>query len=496
MLNLLEPVIGIQTPRIKHVPTLGPGTAYLEAVELAKAYGLDPMPWQIEAVRVILAEELTGKWTVPVVNLSVPRQNGKGSVLEIVELYGLVVLRERIIHTAHEVKTSLDHFRRLKEGFFENENFPDLKKLVKKIVHTNGMEAIFLTNGASIRFISRSKSSGKGFTADRVVMDEAQELADIQHAALQGTLTTSKHPQQILTGTPPSPKDNGEVFPRMRKQALDGTNERMAWLEWSADKNADLLNHASWAQANPGLGITIDIQTLMDFHTTSSEDVFKREHLGMWDDGKLITVLDMDHWGTLANWDFNPREVVFAIDVAPDRSSASIAVAGYVKWIDPDIDSNPDLLVTDAVHVEVAHHGKGTGWIVDKMVRYTEAYNTVAVYVDEKANNGSLILDLKRAGVKVTTITGPDVSGSWGTFMDRVKNRSLVHADMPLIDIALINATTRGVLSGYAWDRKSADTDITPLVAITYAAYGLVQKRKPRTKVENEEGQQEEMMFL
>jgi hypothetical protein len=44
----------------------------------------------------------------------VPRQNGKGEVLMARELFGLFELGERlIIHTAHEFKTSAEHFHRL-----------------------------------------------------------------------------------------------------------------------------------------------------------------------------------------------------------------------------------------------------------------------------------------------------------------------------------------------------------------------------------------------
>jgi hypothetical protein len=215
----------------------------------------------------------------------------------------------------------------------------------------------------------------------------------------------------------------------------------------------------------------------------------------MWSSSELSTVIDMDLWRELVNYQAPEDPVAFAIDVAPDRSSASIGVAGYVKWVDPDTDLNPDGESKYVVHAEVAHTAKGTGWIVEKMVRLKEAYGPCVVIVDEKVGAGELILELKRAGVKVQTVTGADVSNSWGTFMDRVNNRTLVHADMDLLETALLNATTRKVLSGYAWDRINAHADITPLVAVTNAVYGLVQKRKPRTKVENPEGQQS-MMFL
>jgi hypothetical protein len=54
----------------------------------------------------------------------VPRQNGKGTILEARELAGLFLLGERLlIHSAHEQDTSLEHFRRLLESDREHAGF-------------------------------------------------------------------------------------------------------------------------------------------------------------------------------------------------------------------------------------------------------------------------------------------------------------------------------------------------------------------------------------
>lgn len=492
MTAILEtPVAGIQTPYIRLVPAY----AFTEAeyaVRLITKYGGPPDDWQEDILEPWLARRLNGLWAFTANGLSVPRQNGKNYALEAREVYGMVVLKERILHTAHEVRTSKNHFKRMLK-YFGEDGHPDLKAMVASISKTNGEEAIYLKNGAELRFVSRSKRAARGFSSDLLVIDEAQELDDESYEAILPIISASPNPQQIMTGTPPGPTANGEVFTRMRNDGVEGTEALLSWLEWSADKADDTGAESTWAKANPGYPHRISAETITTERSRMSEESFKRERLGMWSSTAVSTVIDMDHWGALVN-DVAPEDpICFAIDVAPDRSTATIAIAGYVKWVDPDTDINPDGDESDVVHVEVAYTAKGTGWIMDKMVKFKDAYGPCAVMVDEKANNGQLVLDLKRAGVRVTTITGPDVSGSWGTFMDRVKNRTLVHADMALLDTALMNAKTRPVLSGYAWDRKNVHADITPLIAVTFAAYGLVQKRKPRTKVENPQGQ--EQMF-
>src|SRR5690606_22060142 len=182
-----------------------------------------------------------GRWAASRVGLAVPRQNGKNAILEIVELYKMVELGRRILHTAHEVKTARKAFTRLL-SFFENERkYPELASLVLTVRRTNGQEAILLKNGASIEFVARSKGSGRGFTVDDLVCDEAQELSEDVLAALLPTISAapSGDPQVTMTGTPPAPSMDGEAWTRLRKSGHEGT-PRVAWAEWSLPGDVDL----------------------------------------------------------------------------------------------------------------------------------------------------------------------------------------------------------------------------------------------------------------
>jgi hypothetical protein len=122
------------------------------------------------------------------------RQNGKNAVIEIREL-GMVVLgdpralrhgRARREDPAHRARgqdrpqgvQAAPHF------FGDSANdpdarYPELNALVVEVRKTNGQEAIVLSNGGSIEFVARSKGSGRGFTVDVLVLDEAQALASL-----------------------------------------------------------------------------------------------------------------------------------------------------------------------------------------------------------------------------------------------------------------------------------------------------------------------------
>ena len=65
-----------------------------------------------DIIRGIL-RDTAGTWSASEAGLVVSRQNGKGQILLALELYGLLVLGESNLHTAHAVKTSSDAFRRL-----------------------------------------------------------------------------------------------------------------------------------------------------------------------------------------------------------------------------------------------------------------------------------------------------------------------------------------------------------------------------------------------
>jgi hypothetical protein len=84
-----------------------------------------------------------------------------------------------------------------------------------------------------------------------------------------------------------------------------------------------------------------------------SDVTFARERLGIVDESRNATVVDMERGrrrGTLSS-PFDP--VCFAIDIGPDAAFTSIAVAG----------ATPD----GRIHTEVVDRRRGTGWVVDRI---------------------------------------------------------------------------------------------------------------------------------
>ena len=278
--------VGNQKPRVslepKRVSTDGEDVA-----DLATAYGLTPDEWQQDILDVWMGRDKNDNFTARTCGLTVPRQNGKNALLEMRELYGLCIMGEQILHSAHEVKTAAMSFRRL-SGFFENRAmYPELADLLLRIRRTNGQEAIELLNGGRIVFSARSRGANRGMTYDLVVFDEAQELTDEQLEATMSTMAAAPlgNRQTIYTGTPPSPSGHGDVFARIRKQALTGADKNLSWHEWGvAELPSDVSDKALWYDTNPALGIRLDESFTQTECNTLSKDGFARERLGWWSD--------------------------------------------------------------------------------------------------------------------------------------------------------------------------------------------------------------------
>lgn len=458
-------------PTLEFVPSSARSEAD-DAAFLAAAYGLTPDDWQLRVLQGWLGLRDGGKWSAARAGLSVPRQNGKNALLEVRELYGIIGLGERFLHTAHEVKTARKAFLRL-AGFFENKReWPELAGLARSIRKTNGQEAIELTNGGGVEFVARSRGSGRGYTVDVLVCDEAQELTDEQLEALLPTISSAPlgNPQMLLTGTPPPPGSAADVFVRMRESAFEGSDVRLAWHEWSVGRDVDVTDRALWYASNPALGVRLHEDVVEDELAALSHEGFMRERLGCWDASGSAAVIQPDVWAVLEDAESAPAEgrVVFAVDMPPNRQSTTIVVAG----------SRSDGLG----HVEIVERGKGTAWAAQRAAELCKKWRT-EVAVDPSSPAGSLIPQLEEAGATVVPVSGREMAQACGSFADMVSEGKLRHLGQPDMAAAVDAGRKRTLGDAWAWHRKDTSSDISPLVGATLALWVLSKppKKKPRS---------------
>ncbi len=465
-----EPPDG-QPPRIRLVPAYSSSTGD-EAVELAALAGLVLDEWQAQTLRDALGERPDGRWSAFEVGVVCGRQNGKNAILEARQLAGLFLLGERlIIHSAHLADTSMMAFRRLE---FLIDETPEFARRVKRVHRTNGHEAIELLNGQMIRFRTRTKGGGRGFSGDCVIFDEAMVMPEATLGAILPVVAARPNPQVWYTGSAVDQliHEHGVVLSRLRARGIRGESARLAYFEWSAEgDNPDELTDAAardernWLQANPALGIRITSEYIDLERDSMDPRTFAVERLGVGDwpapDGSSASVLDRELWDSLADRESVAQDpVCFALDVPPDRAWASICAAGYRS------DGLP--------HLELVKRDRGTGWVVEFLAGLVERHGPVAVVLAASSPAGSLLTELEGVlGELLRPMAEKEHAQACGMIFDRVGAGSLRHLGEPELTAAVRGATKRPLGDAWAWSRKSSAVDISPLVGVTLALWGL-----------------------
>jgi hypothetical protein len=456
--------------RIRAVPAIEDHTWGDQAVELAAEAGLELDPWQADVLRVSLGQRVDGLWAAFEVGVEVPRQNGKGGILEARELASLFLLPERmIVHSAHQFDTSLEAFRRLLWLLEDNPRFEDE---IRRVSKSHGDEGVELVDGSRVRFRTRTKGGGRGFSADCLILDEAMFLPEYGYGALLPILSAMPNPQVWYTGSAVDQDvhPDGTVFARVRERGIKGDDPRLAYFEWSLpyerpeDVPDDVFaDEVSWAQTNPALGIRITAEHVANERRALDARTFAVERLGVgdWPDPSgMGGVLNLETWAALEDQNSRPEDAVcFAFDVAPDRSSGAIARAGRRS--------------DGLVHVEVVKHDRGTGWIIEELERLVEKHGPDVLVCDGAGPAASLMAKLDDRGVEYEAVNAQEHARACGMLFDTVEQSGLKHLAQAELTAAIKGAAKRPLGDAWAWARKSSASDISPLVAVTLALYGV-----------------------
>lgn len=422
-------------------------------------------PWQRDTLDDALGEDAAGNWAASEIGLIVPRQNGKGTILEAKTLHALFLVRSPLVlWSAHEFKTSREAFLRVRALVDNNDA---LRKLVRIVRTAAGEEGIELISGGRLRFVARSRGSGRGFAAPDVILDEAFALTDEHIGALMPTLSAQPNPQIWYTSS--APLAGSFVLRRLMKRGRSGGSPGLTYREWCADSAAASTDRGEWALANPALGIRISGPTIQRELESMSEPDFRRERLGIVSlDDDDQAVIDEAAWAALAD----PRsqiagQVAFALDITPDRSSAAIGVAG---------------MRMDGLHHNELVAQMPPQHVVGRLVDLVKKWDVACVVVDASSPAASLVPELERAGIcrkpsraqtLLEVVGAADMTKACGGWFDVASTGQLRHLEQPQLNAALFGAQRRDTGDGaWRWWRKESAVDITPLVVITLADYG------------------------
>jgi hypothetical protein len=436
--------------------------------------------WQAPIGRIILAKRADGKYasTIGGTGLSIPRQVGKTFLVGMM-IVALCLLRKNltVVWSAHRLRTAEETFKKMQAIARRKRIAP----FVLKVILGSGEESIEFTNGSRILFGARAAGFGRGFDeVDVVVYDEAQILGENALDDMIPATNQCRQPEgalMLFMGTPPKPTDQGEVFTRMRSEALTGEDDDTAWIEFGADEDYEPtplpapLTDRDWkqiAKANPSFPEDTTREAILRMRKKLGPESFKREGAGVWSKlAKQLAVVPADIWDERLT-DHPPERNVTPTALAVDRwYDGATAVAG--SWRQ-ESSTHVELLAVDLA--------ADTTGIVEWLVGRAGKKIPVLIAADSPA--AALATDLIAKGVTVRLVNGPDFARSCQAFVNDAVEGGVTQAGQQQLSDALAGATQLpvGKAGAWVWDRRTPDNDISPLVAVTLAHHGAALPTK------------------
>ncbi len=413
-----------------------------------------------------------------------PRQNGKGEVLLARELFGLFVLGERfIVHSAHEFKTSVKHFKRIEEVIRRNEDLmsrmkrsPVGQNRVVGFLYSHGDESIELDDGAKIEFRTRTKSGLKGVDdVHLLVLDEAQILSEWAHGTMVPTLRASEAPYgpQLIYAGNAADKDKDDhaiVWTRLRNRGLEGEDESLVYHEYSLDfetpeevpedvaRDPEQWRKVTWAMRS---GRVTEQHMLKETRVLGwRQFITELLNVGDYPDPDLIgnAEISLEAWAECEDEQSVLEDpVCLAFDISPGRRT-TIAAAGLNR--------------KGKFHVEVAVCRAGTGWVPEKLAAMCEDHEVIQVICDGFGPGNAIASKVEeQTGLTVRRMKTGEYADACGQFANAVEEHDVVHMGQEELTTAVRGARSRPLVDRWAWSRSKSKTDPGPVIASSIALW-------------------------
>ena len=443
---------------------------------MADRLGFELMPWQQHVALVggeLIRDEETGFWVpaYPEVFFTVPRQSGKTTTILAWETDRCWLWEsfdgkpQAVAYTAQSGSDARKKFREDQVPILRGSPFWRPGSTVRLSSDDTG---VHFANGSSINIRANSMSAGHSFTIDLGVLDEIwDDQDDRREQALIPAQATRHDRQKLLAST--AGTEESVLYARKqaagRQAVLDGRTEGIAYTEFSADPKDDPEDPATHHGCMPALGHTITERTVRSaLEEMRQEDGSLAEFSRAWlnipvrsDGGAVIPEAV---WLAVCGPDVKPEgTVVFGADAGVDRDYASIVAADRQG------------------RCELVDHRAGTGWVAGRLVELAGRHNAETV-VDVAGPLGGLVETLTLARRKVYGMQPREVAYAAGSFYDRVADGLVSVRSDGLFDRAVAGAQKRPMSDGFVWARRTSDTDISPLVALTLALGRSTRLRK------------------
>lgn len=398
------------------------------------------------------------------VGLSIARQNGKTLLIVCRVVMELLGRNRTVVYTAQDRLTA----RKKWEGMCRH--LLTIPSFAARVVHfhtNNGQEELLMDTGSVFTIVTPNEKAGRSLSVDLAVVDEAfahRSMAVV--GAIAGTMAARTHAQLWIA----SNAGTGESvlfrhYTETGRAQVESPTSPLAWFEYAAPEECDVLDRAGWAAANPSLDLPYGVVSahLAEQALTVDREQFGREYLNWWVDVDVLTGIDTVTWTACRDDAVVPgARVAFGLDFTPERDRGALVACGDVDGRTPleVVEHTSDLDRLTARTVEVAKKARGT------------------VVVDRGNPASSTVPTLEQAGVRVRLIPAPDFARACGDFYDAARYRRLTHNGDYRLGDAVVAATKRAMGDGWVWKRRGP-SDISPVVAATLARWGIIATPAP-----------------
>lgn len=459
--------LGRQTPT-KSVVLPYENTYGKEAIDIYEKTGRQAQDWQKLLIYDMLSYNDEGLWVHTKFGYSVPRRNGKNEVITIREMYGLIE-GEQVLHTAHRTPTSSSAFYRLLK-LLEDAGYKDKHDYIAHKQY--GLETIeFPSSDGKVSFRTRTSKGGLGEGFDLMIIDEAQEYQDDQETTLKYVVSSSKNPQTLFCGTPPTMVSSGTVFMKMRNKALSGETENTGWEEWSVDSMTDVHDVEAWYETNPSLG-TIFTERIIKDEIGDDDLDFNIQRLGYWSKKNLKSFISEVQWNEckLTSLPELKGKLYVGIKFGIDGQNVAMSIACKTtneKVFVESIDCQPRL--------------NGNKW----MLRFLKQADIASITID---GNGSATLEEELKDLKLKHIIIPktsEVITANDVFKTSLDQGLVVHMGQPSLAQSVSNCQKRliGSQGGYGYQSIKEGIDICLMESMVFAFWQAKTAKERRKQV-------------
>ncbi len=445
--------------------------SYGRRIEAMAAYMGGPlMPWQkqVAAVGMELDPKRPGAFRYDTVVVSVPRQSGKSYLLR-------AIMADRIMsYNRHEVVMTAQTGKDAKKRWNQliNSLKADKKPAYFNVRKSQGTEYLeYLKRGSKLSPFAPTPKSVHGDSLNLITIDEAwafdADSGAALEAAIEPTQLTILDSQMWIVSTRGTSKSAylNTLIERGR-HAVDDPTSRLAYFEWSADEalaEADPYGEATLA-FHPAMGHTQTYEKILSLAKPGVPGAlanWRRSILNLDTPLENETIIDLALWDSLAADQPleppPPSEVSIGVDIALDRSGASIVAA----WVTADGDLALSLIMS----------GPGVDWLAPTVRRLSNVgYKWIGA--DATGPMATTATDITNDGTALEIIKTKEYALTTQLLLDRVRDGRLVHDGATQLRTAWGQAACRPMYGVMALDASRSAGPIDALRAAAVAVHG------------------------